>query len=688
LGKRISERPYLLPNPELLMQNQAPPPPRISEDVRGAYPHVPPELPPTPNDSSENPRELAIFSHKAIKLGEDLKLPANLRKTIEELIVTGGGTIVNDVDQADVFVCHYRSGPSYIHASQANKEVGNLTWLYHIITYNKWTSPMRRLLHYPVPRDGVPGFGGLTISVSNYTGDTRLYLENLIKACGATFTKTMRQDNTHLITAHTKGEKCDAAREWNIEVVNHLWIEESYAKYQKQNLSIKKYTHFPPRTHLGEICGQTTMERKILESNFFPKPKEPKVTTPKPISIKKEPRKNPVPQSSNEEEDEEDFLPLQDVANMYNDDIEAEEQAPNTVQKSKRGRGDGTLLTPALRKFVEPGKENETPGTTGSRGAKARAMSKLHDAAADIELYNKERKRVGGVTHGREHKTATPEPKDGHGRKRKSTEVEQEEDSEAELADAAERKGKRAKTEKVPPVARRMVLTGYQRWIDNPKAEQPEKNTLRNLGILITDDTTKVDLLCAPKIVRTKKFVCALADAPEIVAPSFLDYCLKHKEVPNPAKHRLQDRATEESLGITLTESLEQAKANNHHLLNGWQIFCTEGVMGGFETFKAIVEANGGQCMLYKGRTAMNVTRRSFTADALAAESQGDDKGDTLYLISNNSKAEQALWLKFREMAGKADMVPVIVKTDWLLSVSMQHIVHWDDKWEWEGSAE
>jgi hypothetical protein len=33
-------------------------------------------------------------------------------------------------------------------------------------------------------------------------------------------------------------------------------------------------------------------------------------------------------------------------------------------------------------------------------------------------------------------------------------------------------------------------------------------------------------------------------------------------------------------------------------------------------------------------------------------------------------------------------MVPVIVKTDWLLSVSMQHIVHWDDKWEWEGSAE
>jgi len=87
--------------------------------------------------------------------------------------------------------------------------------------------------------------------------------------------------------------------------------------------------------------------------------------------------------------------------------------------------------------------------------------------------------------------------------------------------------------------------------------------------------------------------------------------------------------------------------------------------------------------MLYKGRTAMNVSKRSFDADAVAAESQGDDKGDTLYLISGDTKQEIGLWEKFRAMAKAADMVPVVTKADWLLSVTMQHAIHWDDKWVW-----
>jgi hypothetical protein len=42
---------------------------------------------------------------------------------------------------------------------------------------------------------------GQVITVSNYGGDARLYLENLIEATGAKFTKSMKAENTHLITA-------------------------------------------------------------------------------------------------------------------------------------------------------------------------------------------------------------------------------------------------------------------------------------------------------------------------------------------------------------------------------------------------------------------------------------------------------------------------------------------------------
>jgi hypothetical protein len=282
----------------------------------------------------------------------------------------------------------------------------------------------------------------------------------------------------------------------------------------------------------------------------------------------------------------------------------------------------------------------------------------------------------------------TPAGKEKRGRKRQSTEMEEdaEEEAEEEATPAAGKRGKRVKSgEKLPAISYRMILTGYQRWVDDPKSEATERNVLRNLGISIVEDTAKVDILCAPKIVRTKKFICALAHAPFVVSTSFLDYCIKNKKVPDPAKYPLQDRETEERLGIKLRDTIEQAEKNNGQLLQGWQIFCTQDVNGGFDIYKAIIEANGGVAMLYKGRTAMNVSKRSFDGgpgNVTAAQSQAEDTSNTLYLISGDKKTEVGLWDKFKQMAEAADMVPVVTRADWLLSVAMRHSIHWDDKWQ------
>lgn len=274
LGKRISETPYLLPNPEILRKQDRPPAQRISPDVVGASTPHPIDQLPSPTPSTDGSREVDVFNGKNVKFSDDLEIGPDTLKTLSNLIVSGGGAIVSAIAKAHIYVCRYRDGEDYIHASQRNIDVGNLAWLYHVITNNHWTSPMRRLLHYPVPRQGVPGFEKLTISVSNYSGEARAYLESLVKACGAEFTKTMHQNNTHLITAHLKSEKCEAAKDWNINVINHLWIEESYARYQLQSLTIKRYTHFPERINLGEVVGQTQLDPTVIEKNFFPKPKQ------------------------------------------------------------------------------------------------------------------------------------------------------------------------------------------------------------------------------------------------------------------------------------------------------------------------------------------------------------------------------------------------------------------------------
>lgn len=198
----------------------------------------------------------------------------------------------------------------------------------------------------------------------------------------------------------------------------------------------------------------------------------------------------------------------------------------------------------------------------------------------------------------------------------------------------------------------------------------------------ITEDFSQINILFAPRIVKTKKFICAMANAPHILNTDFLDYCIKHNKVPSFSSYTLSDREGEEKLNCNLLRSLERADRNAHHLLKGWQIFCTKDIAGGFDVYKDIIKTNGGECFLYTGRNAMTVSKRTFDKSLPAAESQNDEKGDVLYLISGSKAQEMALWKKFRELAQKADMQAKIVQADWILGCTLNQEVRWMPKWE------
>ena len=472
LGKRIDEGPYCLPDPEILRKR---PEDRITEisrsDLEGASSLKPNRLPTPSNSPADNRRQITVFMNKKVLLSNDLELGSRLLETIEDLIVSGGGSVTGSVHRADIFICHYRESLDYRIASRAGKDVGNLAWLYHLITHNKWTSPMRRLLHYPVARHGLPGFNRFRISLSNYNGEARVYLENLAKAAGGEFTKTMKEDNTHLITAHMVSEKCDAAKEWNIHMVNHLWLEESYAKWQIQTVSNSRYTHFPTRTNLGEVVGQTQIDRQSVERVFFPQGSDTDPSmegdyVPKSMAVRDQYAVSTrIPNASS---------PAPPKPSRSNDvPFRSSQSVGPTPKASKENRRhtDGTFRTPAPSRFVGEGKENETPSTTGSRSAKDKAVAKLHDLAPDIALFEKERKRVGGVTHGRDRKSSEEKALDGN-RKRSASK----EDDTDPGADEETRLAKRAKKAKgLPPATIRLALSGYKRWVGMARKEGDEK---------------------------------------------------------------------------------------------------------------------------------------------------------------------------------------------------------------------
>ena len=408
-------------------------------------------------------------------LSHDLGIGSHLKDVLRALIEESKGVLTDDVRKADMFICKYREGSHYRLASQAGKDVGNLAWLYYLITNNSWTSPMRRLLHYPVARNGLPSFQGFRISLSNYSGEARLYLENLITAAGAECTKTLKQDNTHLITAHIMSEKCAAAKDWGVHIINHLWLEESYSKWKIQSITNSRYTHFPRRTNLGEVVGQTKIDRNALEQYFFhTEDTEMEDADDQPQAMqRKDANMAPVPASSLLNSPRTPYVRTKPVrVNAH------EAMTPKNVPSVEGMAESNKMRTPAAGRIISNGKENRTPTTTSSRKSKEAAAARLLDIAPDIALYEKEKKRVGGVVYGGRRKNdpdlVATNPK------RSITEDPDSDGTEG-------RESKRVRTGTTSSTMH-LLISGYKKWVSHPKVEDADKVcSYRSLGPTLTN---------------------------------------------------------------------------------------------------------------------------------------------------------------------------------------------------------
>jgi hypothetical protein len=116
------------------------------------------------------------------------------------------------------------------------------------------------------------------------------------------------------------------------------------------------------------------------------------------------------------------------------------------------------------------GKENETPGSSGSRGAKDKAVARLHDLAPDIALYEKEKRRAGGVVYGGR---KLREDVCGDITKKRDRASSEEDGMDIDEDDNPSKKAKISRTSKM-----RLLITGYKGWTENPKKEERERVSL------------------------------------------------------------------------------------------------------------------------------------------------------------------------------------------------------------------
>lgn len=189
---------------------------------------------------------------------------------------------------------------------------------------------------------------------------------------------------------------------------------------------------------------------------------------------------------------------------------------------------------------------------------------------------------------------------------------------------------------------------------------------------MVVQDPLTCTHLAAPNLVRTQKFLCALATGPTIVASNFIDVSSatsRNGKAPIVEDYLLKDVESEKKFGLKLKDVVARAKANKRNLLRRVPIYCTNEIPNGSATYKAIVEANGGTFTLYRGRPTIKKVNPE----------DDDGPAEPVYLLTGQSPAERALWPKFEQMARDGNMIPRIVDPEWLLDVAMSQQHKWNE---------
>lgn len=130
--------------------------------------------------------------------------------------------------------------------------------------------------------------------------------------------------------------------------------------------------------------------------------------------------------------------------------------------------------------------------------------------------------------------------------------------------------------------------------------------------------------------------------------------------------YELRDTAGEARLKINLKDSLERAKKNSGKLLEDQTIYIAPEVTAGFDTCKRIVEANGGVCVLFKGKRIVNANT---------------PQGPKSVLISSENAGDKKYWKQFTNMAKSTESQPYIYSMDWLLNLAMTQKVVWGSEY-------
>ncbi|TID20370.1 hypothetical protein CANINC_003615 [Pichia inconspicua] len=483
--------------------------------------------------------------------------------------------------------------------------VRTFDYMFTLLLYKAERLNFDSLLFYPVREIPVLGMHRLVVATTNYTGDSRLYIEELLQRMGGFFTKTLKPSNTHLVASKCIGKKVSYAKKWNVNIVNHCWVEDcfvnwkilpdtNYHKLLKDDDSVRlintlEFHGFDYNIHgdgtknSSDIDSTSISETSLSVSQKSNQLKNSTLTTSKTHSNKsKEDDKFDATYSSkvsdkpelNQNESKENQNPLTKASSLH--------RLRNVDLKTD------TSLTDQIWKI--PDDDEKVDSSSQSSTTKALNLESSSKTNETDTLDISEKKTGSGLPSASAAPTSSKRSASNS-----SSHLEP-------VNKAAKIAGK--------PYNITAIVTGFNGTLSNV-----DKRELKKVGITIIDSPNKnLNCIIAPSLLRTQKFLTALAYDPEyFLEPLFLTDVLGTLDsvkkigdfkslAPKLEKYNIWAHVEFEkdikpkrlfNSNVTKEEAIELLRKTRTNLLQKYSFNISSNLPAGFDTLKSILKSFG-----------------------------------------------------------------------------------------------
>ncbi|KAI8148041.1 hypothetical protein BJV82DRAFT_664374 [Fennellomyces sp. T-0311] len=226
------------------------------------------------------------LAHECIYIEPALKrkLPDSMNWK-KHLMAAGAQTAETyDSTKVTIAIVENRSSVTYLQASKDAKFVASCWWLTNTMWRQEFIPPFRSLLDYPSPKGMITEkSSSIIVTISGYRDiTTNYYLQYLAAYCGFVYSAVLTKETNYAICASKHSKLYQPAKEMNVAVVNHIWLEECFRDWKIYPPDKDRYIYFfeSKNITMEDLVGLTqidTEQSRYWWSDQIIRPKEAKL---------------------------------------------------------------------------------------------------------------------------------------------------------------------------------------------------------------------------------------------------------------------------------------------------------------------------------------------------------------------------------------------------------------------------